>query len=292
MKSLFAAGTLFVLAFSLSARPAESAENEGPSEGRDDPVRILFVTQSEGFRHGSVTRQDNKPAPAEDTMTELGVESGLFRITTSQDVAKDFTREVLDDHDIVMFYTTGNLPIPEDVLEYFLNDWLKQKGHGFIGVHSATDTYHEHEPFWDMIGGTFDGHPWGADETVTITVHDTTHPVTQPWGEEFEITDEIYQFRHWQPEKVHVLMSLNMAKTEKKKPYHVPVAWCKEYGDGRVVYISLGHREDVWTNPKYRQSLLGAVKWILHKAEGDATPNPDLSAQENEEAREDAEAGS
>jgi type 1 glutamine amidotransferase len=87
-------------------------------------------------------------------------------------------------------------------------------------------------------------------------------------------------------------MSLNMAKTEKKKPYHVPVAWCKEYGDGRVVYISLGHREDVWTNPKYRQSLLGAVKWILHKAEGDATPNPDLSAQENEEAREDAEAGS
>ena len=268
-----------------SARAAEDADADD-SKG---PVRILFVTQSKGFQHGSVTRKGSDLSLAERAMTELGVESGLFRITASQDVSKDFTREVLDDHDIVMFYTTGNLPIKEDVREYFLNDWLKQEGHGFIGVHSATDTYHEHEPYWDMIGGTFDGHPWSSNDTVAVTVHDTEHPVTRPWGDEFEITDEIYQFRNFQPEKVRVLMSLNMADTEKKKPYHVPVAWCKEYGDGRVVYISLGHREDVWTNRKYQESLLGAVKWILGREEGDATPNPDLSARENEKAKEAAE---
>ena len=51
-------------------------------------------------------------------------------------MAKDFTKENLQNYDIVLFYTTGDeqLPIAEDALEYFLNDWLKQKGHGFIGA--------------------------------------------------------------------------------------------------------------------------------------------------------------
>jgi type 1 glutamine amidotransferase len=266
------------------AVPAARAEDDAAGE-RDRPVRIFFVTESKGFRHDTVKRAGDELAPAERVMEELGARSGLFRITASQDVEKDFNREVLDSQDIVMFYTTGNLPIKDEDRDYFLGEWLKQKGHGFIGVHSATDTYHEHEPYWDMIGGTFDGHPWNAGDTVTITVHDTKHPVSKPWGDEFVIQDEIYQFKNWQPEKVHVLMSLNMAKTELKKPYHVPVAWCKEYGEGRVVYISLGHREDVWTNEKYQESLLGAVKWILGQEEGDATPNPDLSASEEEKAK-------
>lgn len=285
MRRLQGLVALWAIVLSLSFPTVRAAEEDADDRSQR-PVRILFVSQSEGFRHGSVTRQEGNLSPAERAMKELGVESGLFRVTTSQDVAKDFTREVLDDHDIVMFYTTGNLPIKEDVLDYFLNDWLKQEGHGFIGVHSATDTYHDHEPYWDMIGGTFDGHPWNAGDTVTVTVHDTDHPVTKPWDEEFVITDEIYQFRNFQPDKVRVLMSLNMAETEKKRPYHVPVAWCKEYGDGRVVYISLGHREDVWTNPKYMQSILGGIKWILGQEEGDATPNPELSERENEKAKE------
>ena len=162
--------------------------------------------------------------------------------------------------------------------DYLFNVWVKQKGHGFIGTHSAADTYHNYQPYWEMIGGTFNGHPWGANQKVTVTVHDKKHPVSKPWGDEFEITDEIYQFKNWQPEKVHVLMSLNMAKTKLKKPYHVPIAWVKKYGDGKVLHMSLGHREDVWTNPKYMESLLGGIKWILGSEPGDATPNPEVSS--------------
>jgi hypothetical protein len=72
---------------------------------------------------------------AERAMTELGIASNLFRVDCTQDVAKDLTKENLQNYDIVMFYTTGpkkNLPIPDDVLDYFFNDWLKQPGHGFI----------------------------------------------------------------------------------------------------------------------------------------------------------------
>jgi type 1 glutamine amidotransferase len=255
---------------------------------KPDKGRILMVTQSAGFRHGAVNRGDKPLAPAERVMTELGISSNLFRVDCTQDVATDFTREKLQNYNIVMFYTTGKLPIKQDDLDYFFNDWLKQEGHGFIGTHSAADTFKDYKPYWDMIGGTFNGHPWGAGSTVTITVHEPDHPVARPWGKEFTLKDEIYQFKNWQPEKVRVLMSLNMAKTQLKKPYHIPICWVKQYGEGRVMHMSLGHREDVWTNPTYQQSLLGGVKWILGHEKGEAKPNPDLSAAQEKKAKTDA----
>ena len=248
--------------------------------------RMLMVTQSAGFKHSSVTRPPTGLSAAERAMTDLGISSGLFRVDCTQDVAKDLTKDRLQAYDIVMFYTTGNLPIRDDVRDYLFTDWVKQKGHGFIGAHSAADTYHDYQPYWEMLGGTFTAHPWSSKDKVAITVHDTKHPVSQPWGEHFEITDEIYQFKHWQPEKVRVLMSLDMANTKIKKPYQVPIAWVKNYGDGRVLHMSLGHREDVWTNEKYMASLLGGVKWILGWEAGDATPNPQVSAAEERKARE------
>lgn len=249
-------------------------------------VRLLMVTQSAGFRHGSVNRKNQPLAPAERAITQLGISSNLFRATCTQDCAKDFTRKNLDNFDLVLFYTTGKLPIKKEDMDYFLNVWLKTKGHGFIGTHSAADTYKDFRPYWDMIGGTFNGHPWGSNSTVTIAVHDTQHPASRVWGKEFVIKDEIYRFKNWQPQKVRVLMSLNMAKTAKKEPYHVPILWVKEYGKGKVMHMSLGHREDVWTNETYTSSLLGGMKWMLGIEKGDATPNPELSAAEEKKARE------
>lgn len=257
------------------------------ANGQDSsgPARILMVTQSAGFKHGSVNRQDKPLSPAERAITELGVSSNTFRVDCTQDVAKDFTKEKLQHYDLVLFYTTGDLPIAKEDLEYFFNTWLKQKGHGFIGTHSAADTFKNYEPYWDMIGGTFNGHPWGSNSTVTIKVHDKNHPASRPWGDEVTLKDEIYQFKNWQPQKVKVLMSLDMAKTDLKKPYHVPILWVKEYGEGKAMHMSLGHREDVWTNPTFMESLLGGIKWMLGETEGDATPNPELSAAEDRLAK-------
>ena len=184
-----------------------------------------------------------------------------------------------------MFYTTGKLPIADADMKYFLTEWLTQKGHGFIGFHSAADTYKDFEPYWDMIGGTFNGHPWGAGSDVTITVHDPSHPAMKPFGKEFEFKDEIYQYKNWQPKKVRVLASLNMAKCKTKRPYHVAVSWCKEWGDGKVFFNNLGHREETWTKQPFLDSVIGAVKWIRGEADGNATPNPDVSLAEEEKAK-------
>jgi type 1 glutamine amidotransferase len=81
-----------------------------------------------------------------------------------------------------------------------------------------------------------------------------------------------------------------MAKTRLKKPYHVPIAWVKDYGDGKVLHMSLGHREDVWTNEKYMQSLLGGIKWMLGLETGSAAPNPEISSAQEAKAKADTEA--
>ncbi len=250
----------------------------GLSELSADESRVLMVTQSAGFRHGSVTRTENTLAPAEVAMIQLGQQTGLFRVDCTQDVESDFTKDNLQNYDMVMFYTTGPLPIAESDLDYFFQTWLKQKGHGVIGFHSATDTFKEYEPFWDMIGGSFNGHPWGSRATVTISIHEPDHPLMKPFGSEFVIQDEIYQYRHWQPEKVRVLMSLDMSKCKPSKPYHVPVAWVKSYGEGRVYYNNLGHNNETWTNKAFLDSVTAAVRWIRGDVEAESKPNPELSA--------------
>ncbi len=243
--------------------------------------RMLMVTQSAGFCHGPVKREgDELISPAERAMKQIAARSGLFDVDYTQDVATHLTRENLQRYNLVAFYTSGDLPIAPENLKYLLDEWVRQPGHGFLGFHSASDTYKNHEAYWDFIGGSFDGHPWGQGTKVTIRVHDTSHPAMKPFGDELVLKEEIYQYVNWQPEKVHVLMSLDMAKTDKKMPYHVPVAWVKQVGEGRMYYNNLGHRNDTWENEQFLKSIEGAVRWIQGKEEGDATPNPEVSQEQ------------
>ncbi len=274
-----------------AAPPVHAAEeNSGPS-------RILFVTQSVGFKHGSVTRKEGELAPAEIALIQLGQQTGKFEVDCTQDVAADFTKENLQHYDIVAFYTTGDLPIAEEDREYFFGEWAKQEGHGILGFHSAADTYHNYEPYWDLMGGTFINHPWNAGNTVTLAVHDSDNPLVEPFGKEFVIKDEIYMYRNWQPEKVRVLMSLDYSKSPTDNPvplefgYHVPICWVKENGDGKLYFNNLGHNETTWTNEAFLKSIALAVDWIRGEVEADATPNPRVSATQEERAAHDFEAG-
>ncbi len=274
----------------ISAVAGSVAADDAPEKSR-----VLMLTESRGFEHGPVKRKEGELAVAEVAMTQLGQKTGLFEVDCTQNSEADFTKENLQRYDIVMFYTqsSGALPIADEDRDYFINEWMKQKGHGYIGFHSASDTFRTNDPklneefrwYWDFVGGTFNGHPWNSKTTVTITVHDPDHPTMKPFGKQLVIKDEIYQYRNWQPEKVRVLMSLDMTQCEPKRPYHVPVAWVKEWGDGKLYYNNLGHNAETWTNPAFLESVVAAVEWIQGSVEADATPNPELSAEEEAKAK-------
>lgn len=266
-----------------AAGPIASAQAGDPPT----KVRALMLTESRGFTHGSVRRPDGKLAPAEIAITQLGQQTGLFSVDCTQDCAADFTQENLANYDLVMFYTSGVLPIDEATRDYFTKEWLTQKGHGFIGFHSALDTYRTkneaHRWYWDIAGGSFDGHPWNARTTVTVRVHDPQHPAMKPFGgSEFQIKDEIYQYYNWNPKNVRVLMSLAMDKNEIRRPHHVPIAWCRAWGDGKIFMNNLGHNETTWTDPRFLKSTENAIRWILNLEPGELAPNPAVSAREHE----------
>src|ERR1700747_2411035 len=50
-----------------------------------------------------------------------------------------------------------------------------RSGRGFLGVHSATDTFYTWPDYLELVGGYFNGHPW--HQAVTIEVVDPGDPL-------------------------------------------------------------------------------------------------------------------
>jgi type 1 glutamine amidotransferase len=219
--------------------------------------KLLYMTLCMGYKHDTVPL-------SKDIVKKIGDSSGAFETTVTEDVGA-FTAENLKNYDAVMFNTTGELPMSEEQKKAFA-DFVKS-GHGFIGVHSATDTFYSWEPYLKIIGGYFNGHPW--HEQVTIDVTDPASPLVSFMGRSFEISDEIYQAGDFQADDTHVLLRLDTDKTNMKKPgvqhrfYGWPVAWTRMYGKGRVYYNGLGHDKEVWESPQYQKMLLAGIQWAM-----------------------------
>jgi type 1 glutamine amidotransferase len=203
------------------------------------PKKVLVVTVTKGFRHSSIPT-------AEKVLGELGKKSGVFEVDyvrNDEEMAKKMTAAALKGYDGVIFAnTTGDLPLPDK--QAFL-DWIKS-GKGFMGMHSATDTFRGKQPldpYVEMIGGEFKDHK--AQVEVECINEDPKHPACKPLGQTFRLKDEIYLLNGFYRARVRGLLRLDKHPNE-KTPGDYPIAWCKEYGKGRVFYTSLGHREDVW----------------------------------------------
>jgi type 1 glutamine amidotransferase len=181
---------------------------------------------------------------------------------------------------VIFANTTGDLPLPDP--QAFI-DWVKA-GHGFVGMHSASDTFHGFRPFVDMLGGEFLTHD--AQATVDCLNQDEKHSATSGLPARWRVHDEIYLLKSYTNSTVHELLKLDQ-EPNKKTPGEFPIAWCKQFGKGRIFYTSLGHREDIWdantpsdfkrSNERevslaYQQHILAGIQWVLGQAKGSAKP--------------------
>ena len=205
------------------------------------------------------------------------VELGTWQSKVKETFQQKFTAAELDNYDGVIFSnTTGELPLPDGAA--FVN-WIS-KGKAFVGMHAATDTLKGMPPYYEMINGSFAGHPLGAGGTYNFVNHEPSHPVVSMFQSEFQWRDEIYQYNNFNPASVHVLISLDMAKSKPQFPYHVPVSWVRNVGAGRLFYTSLGHNPETWENETYQQHIVAGLRWALKLADGPANPNPSVSAEQ------------
>ena len=243
-----------------STAPPEAPPTQSPPPPAPAPTvkRLLVVTHTAGFRHSSIS-------VAESTIQALGTSNGIFETRfcrTQADVAGMLTPQGLADVDAVFFAnTTGNLGIPD--MRAFL-DWIAA-GHAFLGAHSASDTYHESAEFLSMLGGEFVTH--GAIVAAEIRVDDAADPIVAHLAPRFTITDELYRFARNSRADVHALLSMDRVPGDgvgdAGAPADLLMAWRRDFGSGRVFYTAFGHREEVWQDARFRQHLLGALRWAL-----------------------------
>src|SRR5688500_19390328 len=137
----------------------------GHDNASQPPPKLILVTQAAGFVH-DVVKRDNGPSRVERTFDELARRTGLFTVDWTDD-ARTLTPDRIRDARLIVFYTTGDLPLSEgqyDEIEHWLNE-----GGGFLGIHCATDTLINHPRYPHVIGATFDGHPWNHDRSEEHT---------------------------------------------------------------------------------------------------------------------------
>ena len=228
-----------------------------PARARDRPDHILYFTHSAGYRHEVI------PASRE-ILKRLGEVTPRFEVTATEDVAV-FTAQNLRRYGAVMFFTTGELPL-NDTQKQALVDFVRNGG-GFLGVHSATDTFYQWPEYGKLIGGYFDQHPW--HQAVRVDVADRSDLLVAFLGASIAISDEIYQIRDFDVGGSHVLLRLDPASVDltrdnvHRHPYGWPLAWTRAYGNGRVFYTALGHEEAVWRDSRYQTLLRNAVLWAI-----------------------------
>jgi type 1 glutamine amidotransferase len=240
------------------------------------PKHLLVIGEEKGYRHESVSH-------AMATIEHLGKQTGLWDTTIRTDTEAltkkklEFNAKNLKDFDAVFFFTGGDLEMdPQQKTD--LLSFVHDDGKGFIGVHSAAITFTKWPEFVEMVGGTFDEHPWGTFD-APIVVEDLNFPGMRQWPRSFVIHDEIYQIKAFSRDNVRVLMSLDAHKLDLSNPkvhradHDFAVTWAKTYGKGRVYYSTLGHPEDSWDDPRLQQMYLEAIKWAMGLVDADVTPS-------------------
>jgi uncharacterized protein len=280
--------------------------------------RALFFTKSSGFQHSVITRpkdDPNKLAYAEQILTDLGASNG-FDVVCSKD-GRVFTTENIRGFDVFVFYTTGDLTTDSDHYDTKKNAEGKDEpdktklllhepamppcakeafldairgGKGFVGFHSATDTFHSpahnkgemlrnvdergndaFDPYIRMLGGEFIVH--GKQQDGRLVCVDKSFPGAAALDSQ-SFTEEWYSLKNFSQD-LHVILAQDCAGMNgamyQRPPF--PETWARMHGSGRVFYTSMGHREDVWQKPEFRGLIVGALNWASRRVDVPVPPN-------------------
>lgn len=239
-------------------RKGEGAMNARPVS--DGVVDVFYCTQATAFHHDML-------GPSMEIMRDLDAKNEWLRVRTSEDMT-ELTPEVMAQTDVIMFATQGEPPM-SDAQRSALQQFI-EGGRGFVAVHCGSDTYAKWPWYVNMVGGTFDGHPW--HENVGVIVHEPSHPAMRPWvtggANRFEVNDEIYRLKNI-PDDRHILMSLDTSSVnhdvEEGRSY--ALSWTRRQGEGRVFFMALGHEIAVWKDNRFQESVLGGIRWAAGQAQ-------------------------
>ncbi len=180
-----------------------------------------------------------------------------FRVEASED-ATIFTDARLAKYQVVVFLnTTGNIlnTAQEAAFRRFI-----QKGRGFVGIHSATDTEYNWPWYGRLVGTYFENHP--RIQRATINVINSTHLSTKNLPNRWTRMDEWYNFRNNPSANVTVLAKLDESTySGGTMGRNHPISWYHRYDGGRAWYTGMGHTSETYSEPLFLEHILGGIRW-------------------------------
>lgn len=235
--------------------------------------RILVFWRCEGFFHGEGIAGGNH------ALAVMGRKTGAYSADFSDDYSV-FDPANLAKYDAVVFNNGTQLKLPESAKKAVLD--FVSAGKGIVGIHAATDSFYDWPEGAALLGGLFDGHPWGGGGTWAFKLDEPNHTLNRAWGGKgFKLRDEIYQFKTpYTRSDRRVLVSLDLADPTtggvqqgvKRTDKDFAVAWIKNHGQGRVFYCSLGHADNVFQDAAVLGFYLDGIQFALGDLKADANP--------------------
>lgn len=249
-------------------------------------AQVLFFSRSTSFEHSCIRENDGEDSHVCKILSDLAENNGGILDCTKD--GGDINADNLSNYSLVIFVTQGDLTkspsradhpaVTQEGLDELL-EWVKGGG-AFMGFHCASDTHRGSDgdpatPYIEMVGASFKGH--GGQFEGTVKVVDQDHATMANIPDGWKIKDEWYVFANMNKENMHVLALMDPGEEGKKQPMYdidpYPIAWCSKYGDGRVFYNAMGHREDVWSTEIFQKAIVDAAMWCMGEGEEDAEPN-------------------
>ncbi len=239
--------------------------------------KVLVFSRCEGFNHKASI------AACKQRMAEEA-KKGAFTVDFSDDYAA-FKIENLLKYDAVVLNNTTCLKTKDNPhVAPAICSYVRWGG-GLCVIHAGADNFYDAPECSHLVGGRFDGHPWGAGGTWAFKVEDRESPLTAPFkgfaDGKFKRGEEIYQ--HSSPfydrSKLHILISLDLSdpvtagrKGQKRADKDFAVSWIRRYGKGRVFYTSFAHDQRAWNAPDTRAHIFAGLAYTLGTLKADDTP--------------------
>jgi glucose/arabinose dehydrogenase/type 1 glutamine amidotransferase/sugar phosphate isomerase/epimerase len=254
---LLVASAAVALLLPLTPTPA-NAQTDEPSR-----FNALVFSKVTNFYHDSI------PSGIA-AIEELG-EAHNFAVTATDD-ASIFTDKGLRSFDVIIFNNTNSTPEQGNLLNADQRAAFQRfirGGGGYAGLHGATASERDWNWYAELVGAKFENHP--SPRAGRIEVLDQTHPSTKNLPQLWEREEEWYNWQASPNGKVHVLTEIRTTDNPaglNEGPEHAS-SWCQGYDGGRSWYTASGHNASAFSEPLFREHLLGGIEWSAGVVPGD-----------------------
>jgi len=233
--------------------------------------RILAFSKTNGFRHGE------------------GIEAGalLLQHLAGKHGWGLFHTEngaVFNDLDLARFDAVVFLNASGDMLsaeqEGHFQAWLEAGG-GWLGIHAAGDDSHKDWRWYrdNLVGADFTAHIMGPQfQVATVYLENQEHPVLRGVPDIWQHEEEWYSWaKSPRAEGFLILATIDEdSYTPVQKMFGSerdlrmgdhPVVWSNCIGNGRSVYVTMGHAAEAYSQPQVQKIIENSLLWLAGPAD-------------------------